>query len=76
MGQPARHISGLTLASVLGRLPIFERNDFGENEYLDVILSLVLRCSSGQAHPGGVDETERRTWFLFESSRRPDSTRH
>src|SRR5579871_2283350 len=23
-----------------------------------------------------IDETERRTWFLFEASRRPDSTRH
>jgi starvation-inducible DNA-binding protein len=23
-----------------------------------------------------IDETERRTWFLFESGRRPDSTRH
>jgi starvation-inducible DNA-binding protein len=23
-----------------------------------------------------IDETERRAWFLFESSRRPDSTRH
>ena len=23
-----------------------------------------------------IDETERRVWFLFESSRRPDSTRH
>ncbi len=23
-----------------------------------------------------IDETERRVWFLFEASRRPDSTRH
>jgi len=23
-----------------------------------------------------IDETERRTWFLFEASRRPDSTQH
>ncbi len=23
-----------------------------------------------------IDETERRAWFLFEASRRPDSTRH
>jgi len=23
-----------------------------------------------------IDETERRTWFLFETSRRPDSTQH
>jgi len=23
-----------------------------------------------------IDETERRTWFLFEASRRPDSSGH
>jgi len=40
MGQPAHHVSDLTLESVLDHLPIFERHDFAENEYLDVILRL------------------------------------
>jgi hypothetical protein len=40
LGQAAHHVSDLTLESVLDHLPIFERHDFGENEYLDVIFRL------------------------------------
>ena len=40
MGQPARHVPDLTLESVLEHLPTFERHDFGDNEYLDVVVRM------------------------------------
>jgi len=56
MGQPAHRISGLTLASVSDHLPIFERHDFGENEYLDVILRLPFRGDSRTIPVGSVSK--------------------
>jgi hypothetical protein len=38
MGQRVRHVTDLTLKTVLDYLPIFERCDFGGNEYLDEII--------------------------------------
>lgn len=62
MGQPASHVSDLTLESVLGHLPIFERHDFGENEYLDVILRLPFGGDSRTIPVGSVS----KRYFLIQ----------
>src|SRR6266545_7047149 len=64
MGQPAHHVGDLTLESVLGYLPAFERQEFGENEYLDVVLRLPFGGDSRTIPVGSVS----KRYFLVQHS--------
>jgi hypothetical protein len=54
--------SDLTLATVPAHLPLFERRDFGENEYLDEIVRLPFGADSRTIPVGAVS----KRYFLFQ----------
>src|SRR5437870_4377660 len=64
MGVPARYVPDLTLETVLDHLPKFERHDFGENEYLDVIVRLPFGKDRRSIPVGSVS----KRYFLVQHS--------
>lgn len=62
LGQRARRIQDLTLLTVLDHLPVFERHQFGTNEYLDAIVRMPFGANPSQVPVGSVS----KRYFLIQ----------
>ena len=62
LGQRARRICDLTLPGVVDHLPDFERREFGNNEYLDMIVRQPFRQDRREVAVGSVS----KRYFLIQ----------